>query len=91
VILGRKFVGEAIADGEVELGIQQLSELSLEPGIAVLGPLPDEVQRISIVSAAISGKARNVDAARRFVTFLSSGYAIDAMKKTGLDVPTGRP
>lgn len=91
VILGRKFVGESIADGEVELGIQQLSELSLEPGITVLGPLPDEVQRSSIVSAAISGKARNVEAARRFVTFLSSAYAIDAMKKTGLDVPTARP
>jgi len=87
VILGRRFVGEAIVDGEVELGIQQLSELRLEPGITVVGPLPDEVQRVSVVSAAVSANSRNLDAARRFVTFLSSSYAIEAMKQSGLDIP----
>jgi len=87
VILGRKFVGEAIADGEVELGIQQLSELRLEPGITVVGPLPDELQHVSVVSAAVSPKARNVEAARRFVAFLSSPVAAEAMKSSGLDLP----
>ena len=90
VILGRKFVGEAIADGEVELGIQQLSELRLEPGITVVGPLPDEVQKASVVSAAISAKSRHLDAARQFVTFLSSNYAIEAMKESGLDIPKAK-
>jgi len=87
VILGRKFVGEAIADGEVELGIQQLSELRLEPGITVVGPLPDELQHVSVVSAAVSPKARNVEAAQLFVAFLSSPVAAEAMKSSGLDLP----
>ena len=38
VILGRKFVGEVVASGEVELGIQQLSELRLESPSWVLCP-----------------------------------------------------
>jgi len=39
VILGRAFVAEEVASGEVELGVQQLSELRLEPGVTVVGPL----------------------------------------------------
>lgn len=44
VVLGRRFVGEELVDGVVELGPQQLSELKLEPGITVVGPLPDDLQ-----------------------------------------------
>ena len=91
VILGRKFVGEAVANGEVELGIQQLSELRLESGITVVGPLPEELQKASVVSAAVSSKARNLEAARRFVAFLSLPVATEAMKKSGLDLPAAKP
>ena len=91
VILGRKFVGEAVANGEVELGIQQLSELRLEPGVTVVGPLPEELQKASIVSAAVSSKARNVDAAKGFLAFLSTPFASEAMKASGLDLPAAKP
>lgn len=90
VILGRKFVGEAVADGEVELGIQQLSELRLEPGVTVVGPLPEELQKASVVAAAVSAKAKNVDAAKSFLTFLSTPFATEAMKASGLELPAGK-
>lgn len=90
VILGRRFVGEAIADGEVELGIQQLSELRLDPNVTVVGPLPDELQKSSVVSAAVSSKARNIEAARSFLSFLSSRAATEAMRKSGLDLPINK-
>jgi molybdate transport system substrate-binding protein len=90
VVLGRKFVGEEVAAGEVEIGIQQLSELRLESGITVVGPLPEELQKASVVSAAVSSKARNIEAARRFVVFLSSAVATEAIKKSGLDIPAGK-
>ena len=91
VILGRKFVGEALASGEVEVGIQQLSELRLEPGITVVGPLPDELQKISIVSAAVSSKAKSLDASKQFVAFLSTPLALAAIKDSGLDLPARKP
>lgn len=91
VVLGRKFVGAAVAEGDVEIGIQQISELHLERGITVVGPLPDEVQKASVVSAAVSGKAAHMEAARRFVAFLATPFAADAIRASGLDVPVVGP
>jgi molybdate transport system substrate-binding protein len=88
VVLGRRFVGAAVAEGEVEVGIQQLSELYLESGITVLGPLPDEVQKASLVSAAVSSRSTNTHAAEQFVAFLSTPFATDAMRSSGLDMPS---
>ena len=90
VILGRKFVGASVAEGEVEIGIQQISELYLESGITVVGPLPDELQKLSVVSAAVSGKAAHPEAAHQFVDFLSTPFAADAIRASGLDLPQGR-
>lgn len=88
VVLGRKFVGAAVADGEVEVGIQQISELYLESGITVVGPLPDVVQKASVVSAAVSAKAANKVAAQQFLAFLSTPYARDAIRASGLELPS---
>jgi molybdate transport system substrate-binding protein len=87
VILGRKFVGEALAAGEVELGPQQLSELRLEAGVGVVGPLPEELQKAGVVTAAVSSRARRVEAATRFVAFLSGPFAAGAIRDSGLELP----
>jgi len=89
VALGRRFVGEDLAEGVVELGVQQLSELRLEPGIAVVGPLPEELQKLSVVSAAVSSKAKAPDAGRQFLDFLSTPFARQAIRDSGLDLPQG--
>ena len=39
------FVGSIIANGDVEIGFQQVSELSHFPGVDYVGPLPADVQR----------------------------------------------
>lgn len=91
VILGRRFVGEALTDGEVELGLQQISELRLEPGIDVVGPLPEELQKKSVVSAAVSTASANAAAAKQFFDFLSSPSSKEAMIRSGLDLPGSRP
>lgn len=87
VVLGRRFVGEELADGTVELGIQQLSELRLEPGITVVGPLPQALQKASVVAGAVSSKARAPAAGLEFLNFLSTSYAQKALRDSGLDLP----
>lgn len=87
VALGRRFVGEDLADGVVELGIQQLSELRLESGITVAGPLPEELQKLSTVSAAVSSRAKAPDAGRQFLDFLDTPFARQAIRDSGLDLP----
>lgn len=87
VVLGQKFVGEAVADGDVEIGIQQLSELRLVSGITIAGPLPAAVQHVSLVCGAVSSKARTPELAGRFLDFLCSSAAETALAKAGLSRP----
>lgn len=68
-------VGQLIADGDVELGFQQLSELMHAPGIDVAGALPDEVQAVTVFAAAICGTASDRAAAARFLAYLASPQA----------------
>lgn len=86
IILGQKFVGEAVASGEVEVGIQQLSELKLVSDITILGPLPEAVQHASVVSGAVSSKARSRELAALFLDFLCSDAAVGALQNAGLEV-----
>ncbi len=87
VILGRKFVSEALVDNEVALGMQQVSELRLDDGITLIGPLPNELQKYSTISAAVSAKSTKQMAAKQFVNFLSTPFAKQAIEKSGNDLP----
>lgn len=78
-------VGSVVARGEAELGLQQLSELLPIPGIELLGPLPAELQRVTVFSAGLGAGAREPEAARELIRFLASPDAAEAVKATGLD------
>jgi molybdate transport system substrate-binding protein len=79
------FVGSIIANGEVEIGFQQVSELSFFPGIDYVGPLPAEVQLITVFSAGIPTGAKQVDAAKSLVSFVTAPAAGNVFKKHALD------
>jgi molybdate transport system substrate-binding protein len=83
-----ELVGEAIARGDVELGIQQISELRAVKGVDYLGPLPGDLQHASIITASVSQNAKEAEAARAFVAFLTSAVAAKAFTDAGLDVPS---
>jgi molybdate transport system substrate-binding protein len=78
-------VGELIASGEAEIGIQQIPELAAVPGVEVIGPLPGELQVITVFSAALDTKANDNEAAKAFVKFISGPTAAAAYKAKGLD------
>jgi molybdate transport system substrate-binding protein len=78
-------VGELVAAGEAEIGVQQIPELAAVPGVEVIGPFPDELQVITVFSAALDAKAQNNDAAKAFVKFISGPAAAAAYKAKGLD------
>jgi molybdate transport system substrate-binding protein len=78
-------VGNSVARGEAEIGFQQISELLPVPGIDIVGPIPDEVQKITIFSAAVTASARQPQAARALIRYLSSPDAIPAITRSGLE------
>src|SRR5262244_3465740 len=79
------FVGSIIANGEAEIGFQQVSELSFFPGIDYVGPLPAEVQLITVFSAGIPAGSKQADAAKALVSFVTAQAAAAIFKKHALD------
>ncbi|HEU0010308.1 MAG TPA: substrate-binding domain-containing protein [Verrucomicrobiae bacterium] len=78
-------VGELVAAGEAEIGVQQIPELAAAPGVEVVGPFPAELQVITVFSAALDAKAKTNQAATAFVKFISGPAAAAAYKAKGLD------
>jgi molybdate transport system substrate-binding protein len=78
-------VGLVVARGEAEIGFQQISELKPISGIDLVGPLPDEVQKITIFSAGIVVGSKEPEAAKALITFLASPVATKAISASGLE------
>jgi len=78
-------VGEIVARGEAELGFQQIAELRPVSGIDIVGPLPNDLQKITVFSAGIATVSKEPDAGKALIKFLASPAAKDALVKSGLD------
>jgi molybdate transport system substrate-binding protein len=64
-------VGDVVAKGEAEIGVQQISELLPVAGVEVVGPLPATLQKITTFSAGVPSAAKEPDAAKALVTFVA--------------------
>jgi molybdate transport system substrate-binding protein len=80
--------GEAVAAGEVELGVTQISEILYQKGTELAGPLPPEIQNYTNFSSAISAGAKQPDAAKALLKYFLSPDAARVMKANGLE-PAG--
>jgi molybdate transport system substrate-binding protein len=80
-------VGPIVASGEAEIGFQQVSELVHVPGVDFVGPLPAEVQHVTVFSCAVQAAAANQHAARELVDYLTASSADPIFRKHGLDRP----
>ena len=78
-------VGSLVADGRVELGFQQLSELLHVPGIAIAGPLPPAIQITTTFSAGIGVQSQQAGAARELLAYMASPAAAGAKRRQGMD------
>jgi molybdate transport system substrate-binding protein len=78
-------VGGVVARGEAEIGFQQISELKPIPGITIIGPLASEVQRVTVFSAGIVAGAKEHEAARALIAYLSSPAAASAIIESGME------
>ena len=78
-------VGEIVAHGDAEIGFQQISELKPVAGIDIVGPLPDELQKITVFSAGVATVSKEPDAGKALITFLASPAARDTLVNSGLE------
>jgi molybdate transport system substrate-binding protein len=78
-------VGLVVARGEAEIGFQQMSELQPIPGITIVGPIPDELQKITVFAAGVVASSKQQDAARAFIRFLASTTSCPVITRSALE------
>src|SRR5262245_26809849 len=81
------YVADLIVSGEAELGIHQISEILNVKGVALVGPLPAEIQNYTTYAAGLSSGARDVGAAKALVQALAGSMAAPVLKSKGMDGP----
>ncbi len=82
-------VGAVVARGEAALGFQQMSELLPIEGIDVIGPLPADIQQLSILSSGSPVTTKDAVGSRALVAYLLSGDARPALIGAGLGAIVG--
>ena len=73
--------GAVAARGDVEIAFQQVSELLPVPGIELVGPLPPDIQQITVFSAGLHVRSPSPDAARALVEFLTAPAAATVIRR----------
>jgi len=81
------FVVEPVARGEVELGIQQITEILPVKGVKLLGPLPAPLQKTTTYTIAVASSARDVRAAQDFKQYILQEPSLAVFKEKGFSVP----
>ncbi|MBX9775714.1 MAG: molybdate ABC transporter substrate-binding protein [Xanthobacteraceae bacterium] len=78
-------VGVIVAKGEAEIGVLQFQLLFSVPGIDIVGPLPGDLQSTTVFSIAISGTAKDAQAAKALIDFLRTPEAVAVIKAKGME------
>jgi molybdate transport system substrate-binding protein len=76
---------ELVARGEADVAVQFISEIVPVQGVQLVGPLPEELQDVTVVAAAITKNAASPGAAKALVDFLKSASAAPAIKARGME------
>jgi molybdate transport system substrate-binding protein len=78
-------VSNVLRRGDADLGFQQVSELIDEKGIDLVGPIPHELQEVTVWSAGLYRDARQGERAKALLRFIRSPEAAAIIRKHGLE------
>lgn len=76
---------KAVANGEAEIGMTQISEILPYAGAELVGPLPAEIQLITSFASAVGSGARQAEAGKALLSYLKAPAAAAVLKAKGLD------
>lgn len=82
---GTEKAGEGVAKGETELEMVPISEISLVPGVQILGPLPDELQSYVRFQISLSANTHEGTTAKKTIACLTSPVGLSVFKAYAKD------
>jgi len=77
-------IAEAVVAGEADLAVQMVSELLSVPGAELVGPLPEEINQVSIVAAGVFAGTSQSELAQSLIHYLTTPSATRVMRDKGL-------
>lgn len=80
-------VGRLLADGRVEIGFQQLSELQGMDGVAVVGVMPPGLEIVTSFVGAVSVHSSQPQAAQRLLDFMAAPATATLKQRYGMEAP----
>lgn len=81
------YVADLVISGDAELGIHQISEIVPVKGVALVGPLPGDIQNYTTYAAGIGASAKDMSAAKALLELLSGPEAAALLKQKGMERP----
>ena len=83
--LTSRLVAEIVAEGEAEVGMQQIVAILPVKGADLVGPLPSELQNIIVYAAGIAAGSGQSRAARALVTFMATPEVVRMIRAKGME------
>lgn len=76
---------ETVAEGKADYGLTQISEILPIAGAELAGPFPKDIQEYTVFPGAVSTTAKEADAAKALLKYLTTPEAAKVMKAKGLE------
>jgi molybdate transport system substrate-binding protein len=86
IVMGKP-VAVAVAEGEVEIGIQQTNVIQPVAGTTYLGPLPPDLIEYGHFGVAVRNVSKNEAVARDLIKFMTSPEAAGLLRKSAMEPP----
>ena len=83
--LTSRLVAEIVAEGEAEVGMQQIVAILPVKGAELVGPLPSELQNIIVYAAGLASGAAQNTIARTFIAFMAMPEVISFIRAKGME------
>jgi molybdate transport system substrate-binding protein len=81
------FTAQAVAQGDAEIGMTQMSEIVAVQGAAIAGALPEPLQTVTTYCAGIFTASKAQDSARAFIEKLRNPALHPHWKAAGFELP----
>jgi molybdate transport system substrate-binding protein len=78
-------VADLVVNGSAELAVQQIPEILAVAGVVYVGPIPAEVQQLSINAGGVFAKSTQQALAHKLLDFLRSSDAAKVFRARGLE------
>ena len=84
-LVGGGALVNAVAGGEVEIGLAPISEIVSDARVELVGPLPLEFQEITLLAASLVKGSKEPEAAKSLLQFFETPFANSVLRNKGLE------